>query len=155
LTNISKSAVKEKVTRVIISTFRNLLFLAPTQNIPSMFTSKLLPFVTSLQSRKFADEDLAEDLVYLSDELKKRLEGMGSWEEYVNELESGHLVWSPAHESEDFWKENGRKVGSDEGGKGVKRLVELLKANRDGVVLAVAAHDLGQFVKYGGDKAKQ
>jgi V-type H+-transporting ATPase subunit H len=120
-----------------------------------MFTSKLLPFITSLQSRKLSDEDLTEDLSYLGDELKKRLEGMGSWEEYVNELESGHLVWSPAHESEEFWKENARKLSSEEGGKGVKRLVEVLKGSRDGLALAVAAHDLGQFVKFGGDRAKQ
>ena len=35
-----------------------------------------------------------------------------------------------------------------------RRLVELLKSSRDPLVLAVAAHDLGQFIKFGGDKAK-
>jgi V-type H+-transporting ATPase subunit H len=119
-----------------------------------MFTTKLLPFITSLQSRKFSDEDIVDDLNYVAGELTSRLEGMGSWEEYANELESGHLVWSPAHESEEFWKDNGRKLGVEEGGKGVKRLVELLGGN-DGVVLAVAIHDLGMYVRYGGDKAKQ
>jgi V-type H+-transporting ATPase subunit H len=34
-------------------------------------------------------------------------------------------------------------------------LAELLKTSNNADVLAIAAHDLGQFVRYGGDKAKQ
>lgn len=91
LTNVAKSAVKEKVTRVILATLRvcpshaelesdadiqNLLVNAPAQNLPSMFTTKLLPFVTSLQSRKWSDEEIVEDVDYLKDELSNRLEGL-------------------------------------------------------------------------------
>lgn len=36
-----------------------------------------------------------------------------------------------------------------------RRLVELLKNSNDAGVLAIAAHDVGQYVRYGGDKAKQ
>lgn len=32
-----------------------------------------------------------------------------TWEEYTAELSSGHLSWSPVHESEMFWKENATK----------------------------------------------
>ncbi|WVF68216.1 hypothetical protein IAT40_002981 [Kwoniella sp. CBS 6097] len=155
LTNIAKNAVKEKVQRVVIATLRNLLFIAPSQNIPSMFMAKLLPFVISLQSRKWSDDEITEDLDYLKDELKTRLEGLSTYDEYISELESGHLVWSPAHETEDFWKENGMRIGQESDGKAVRRLVELLTTSRDPVVLAVAAHDIGQFVKYGGDKSKR
>ncbi|CAD6581082.1 MAG: H(+)-transporting V1 sector ATPase subunit H [Tremellales sp. Tagirdzhanova-0007] len=155
LMNVAKAAVKEKVTRVVIATFRNLLTVAPANNMPSMFTSKLLPFVLSLQSRKWSDDEVMEDLAYLKDELTKRLEGLSTYDEYVSELDSGHLVWSPVHESEDFWKENGIRIGQESGGKAVKRLVDLLKTAKGSVVLAVAAHDLGQYIKFGGDKAKQ
>ncbi|KAL7422849.1 H(+)-transporting V1 sector ATPase subunit H [Cryptotrichosporon argae] len=155
LTNIAKSAVKEKVIRVVIATFRNLVTLAPSANLPSMFMVKLLPFVVSLQDRKWSDEDVVEDLDFLRDELKARLDGLTTYDEYVSELESGHLVWSPAHDSEDFWKENGVRIGSEADGKVVRRLVELLKSNSSPTVLAVAAHDVGQFVKYGGDKSKK
>ena len=41
-----------------------------------MFTSKLFPFVLSLQSRKWSDDEVMEDLAYLKDELTKRLEGL-------------------------------------------------------------------------------
>jgi V-type H+-transporting ATPase subunit H len=30
----------------------------------------------------------------------------------------------------------------------LRRLIELLRSSHDSVVLAVAAHDLGQYVKY-------
>lgn len=85
-----------------------------------MFTSKLLPFVTSLQSRKWSDEEVVEDLEYLKTELSTRLENLTTYDEYVSELESGHLVWSPPHESEEFWKENGMRIGQEGGGKAVK-----------------------------------
>jgi hypothetical protein len=63
-------------------------------------------------------------------------------------------VWSPAHESEEFWKENGARIGQENAGKAVKRLVELLSSS-EVLTLAVSAHDVGQYVKHGGDKAKQ
>ncbi|WVQ85791.1 hypothetical protein IAT38_007958 [Cryptococcus sp. DSM 104549] len=155
LTNVAKSAVKEKVTRLVVATFKNLIAIAPSQNLPSMFVTKLLPFVLSLQSRKWSDEEIVEDLDYLKDELKARLDGLSTYDEYVSEIESGHLVWSPAHETEDFWKENGMRIGQENNGKVVKRLVEIISTSKDPIVLAVATHDIGQFVKWGGDKAKQ
>lgn len=155
LTNVAKAAVKEKVTRVVVATLRNLLALAPSQNLPSMFTTKLLPFVVSLQTRKWSDDEIVEDLTFLKDELMTKLDGLSTYDEYVSELESGHLVWSPAHDTEDFWKENGMRIGQEANGKAIKRLVELLSTSKDPLVLAVAAHDIGQFVKWGGDKSKQ
>ncbi|RSH85316.1 H(+)-transporting V1 sector ATPase subunit H [Saitozyma podzolica] len=155
LTNVAKAAVKEKVTRVILSTYNNLLTIAPRQNLPAFFTAKVLPLVTALSSRNWSDDDLREDLNFLKTELHNRLEGLTTYDEYISELESGHLVWSPTHESENFWKENGMRVGQEENGKAIKLLVDLLKTSKSPLVLSIAAHDIGQFIKYGGDKAKQ
>ncbi|WVQ63352.1 uncharacterized protein L199_001504 [Kwoniella botswanensis] len=155
LTNVAKGAVKEKVQRVVVATLRNLLAIAPSQNLPSMFVAKLLPFVISLQSRKWSDEEIVEDLDYLKEELKTRLDGLSTYDEYISELESGHLVWSPAHETEDFWKENGMRIGQEADGKAIRRLIELLTTSKDPLVLAVALHDIGQFIKWGGDKSKK
>ena len=33
-----------------------------------------------------------------------------TYDEYTSELASGHLSWSPVHESELFWKENATKL---------------------------------------------
>ncbi|KAK4688485.1 V-type H+-transporting ATPase subunit H, partial [Tremellales sp. Uapishka_1] len=155
LTNVAKAAVKEKVTRVIVATFRNLLTIAPSANLPSMFVVKLLPFVTSLQTRKWSDDEVTEDLTYVKDELKARLDGLSTYDEYISELESGHLVWSPAHDSDEFWKENVAQIGQENDGKAVKRLINILSTSKDPLVLAVATNDIAQYVKYGGDKAKK
>jgi V-type H+-transporting ATPase subunit H len=99
---------------------QNLLSLAPSQSLPSFFTNHTLELCESLKARKWSDEDVTEDLDYLVGELKGRLEGLTTYDEYVSELESGKLVWSPTHESEDFWRECAGRVGGDEGGKGIK-----------------------------------
>lgn len=120
-----------------------------------MFVVRLLPFVESLSERNFSDEDIVEDQNYLKEELKARLDGLTTFDEYVSELESGHLVWSPAHESDDFWRLNVSRIASESDGKLVRRLVELLNNSREPLVLAVACSDIGKFVKYGGDRAKK
>lgn len=33
-----------------------------------------------------------------------------TYDEYISELASGHLSWTPVHESDDFWKENATKL---------------------------------------------
>ncbi len=120
-----------------------------------MFVVRLLAFVDSLTERKWSDEDVVEDLQFLKDELKQRLEGLTTFDEYVSELESGHLVWSPAHESDDFWRLEVGRIQTEANGKLVRRLIELLNTSRDPVVLAVACNDVAKFVKYGGEKSKQ
>lgn len=41
-----------------------------------MFVVRLLPFVQSLNERNWSDEDIVEDLDYLKEELKTRLDGL-------------------------------------------------------------------------------
>lgn len=88
-----------------------------------------------------------------------------TYDEYNSELQSGHLSWTPVHESDMFWKENATKLndGNHQQLKYVSRvsspptsykppqcrvLVELLKNSQDPLVLAVASHDIGQYVKH-------
>ncbi|KAI5124066.1 hypothetical protein M0805_003893 [Coniferiporia weirii] len=146
LTDVAQAAVKEKVIRVIVATFRNLVSKAPSQNLPSMLVAQLLPFAKSLCGRKWTDEDIVEDIQFLRDELKANFDSLTTWEEYTAELSSGHLLWSPVHESDSFWQENADKL-CDQDYAQFKLLVRLLNDSTDPTVLAVAAHDLGQFVK--------
>lgn len=120
-----------------------------------MFVVHLLPFIESLSERKWSDDDVIEDIQAVKDDLKERLDGLTTFDEYVSELESGHLVWSPAHESDDFWRLEVGRIQTEGGGKLVRRLIELLTTSRDPVVLAVACNDVAKFVKYGGDKSKR
>jgi V-type H+-transporting ATPase subunit H len=76
LTGVAQAAVKEKVIRVIISTFRGLVTKAPAANLPAMLVVQLLPFVKNLSGRKWSDEDIVEDVQFLKDELSARFESL-------------------------------------------------------------------------------
>ncbi|CAE6424615.1 hypothetical protein ACGC1H_002574 [Rhizoctonia solani] len=147
LVGIAQGAGKEKIIRVIIATFKNLASKAPSANLPSMLVAKLLPFCKNLATRKWTDEEILEDITFLRDLLQQNFESLTTYDEYTSELASGHLSWSPVHESEAFWKENAARLDEKEFAQ-LKRLVELLKTSPDNTVLAVAAHDLGQYVKH-------
>lgn len=70
LVDVAQAAVKEKVIRVVVATFRNLITKAPTQNLPAMLVANLLPFSQNLfANRKFSDEDIVEDVKWVRDEL--------------------------------------------------------------------------------------
>ncbi|KAL1709975.1 armadillo-type protein [Schizophyllum commune] len=125
----------------------NLVSRAPTANLPAMLVSQLLPFAKNLAARKWSDEDIVEDVQYLRDELAARFQSLTTWDEYASELASGHLSWTPVHESDDFWKENAAKL-NEKDAKELKTLIKLLNDSRDALVLAVAVHDIGQYVKH-------
>ncbi|KAF8636522.1 hypothetical protein AX17_003335 [Amanita inopinata Kibby_2008] len=148
LVNVAQLAVKEKVIRVIVATFRNLVTKAPSENLPVMLVAQLLPFIKNLCTRKLSDEDTFEDAQFLRDELNARFQSLTwTYDEYTSELLSGHLSWTPVHESEDFWKENAGKL-NDKDNKQLRILIKLLNESHDPTVLAVAAHDIGQYVKH-------
>ncbi|KAF8078172.1 armadillo-type protein [Lyophyllum atratum] len=145
LINVAQEAVKEKVIRVIVATFRNLVAKAPAANLPAMLVAQLLPFVKNLSTRKWQDDDVLEDVKFLRDELNANFQILTTYDKYTSELSSGHLSWTPVHESESFWKENAARL-NDNDCEQLKTLLRLLKESSDPLVLAVAAHDVGQLV---------
>jgi len=147
LITVAQHAVKEKVIRVIVATFRNLVTKAPSANLPAMLVAQLLPYAKNLCGRKWTDEDIVEDVQYLRDELAANFESLTTYDEYTSELTSGHLSWTPVHESDDFWKENATKLNEKDFAQ-LKELLRLLNSSKDPVVLAVAVHDVGQYVKH-------
>ncbi|KAJ3501757.1 hypothetical protein NLJ89_g9198 [Agrocybe chaxingu] len=147
LMEVAQNAVKEKVIRVVVATFRNLVIRAPSANLPAMLVCQLLPFVKNLAARKWSDEDILEDVVFLKEELNTRFQSLTTYDEYTSELASGHLSWTPVHESDDFWKENAAKL-DEKDYEQLKILISVLKQSTDPTVLAVAASDIGQYVKH-------
>ncbi|KAF8163080.1 armadillo-type protein [Crassisporium funariophilum] len=147
LVQVAQNAVKEKVIRVVVATFRNLVTKAPSANLPAMLVCQLLPFAKNLAARKWSDEDILEDVQYLKEELNTRFQSLTTYDEYTSELASGHLSWTPVHESDDFWKENATKL-NEKDYEQLRTLIKLLKDSRDPTVLAVAVHDVGQYVKH-------
>jgi V-type H+-transporting ATPase subunit H len=51
---------------------------APSANLPAMLVAQLLPFVKNLCSRKFSDEDIIEDVIFLRDELHANFQSLTS-----------------------------------------------------------------------------
>ncbi|GEM07701.1 V-type H+-transporting ATPase 54 kD subunit [Rhodotorula toruloides] len=86
LLDLVKQAIKAKIVRIMVPTFRYLITKAPEQNLAAMLTVKILPWLQTLQGRKFGDEDIKEDVDFLVDELKRSFEGLTTWDEYKSEL---------------------------------------------------------------------
>jgi len=147
LIETAKAAIKEKVIRVIIATFRNLVELAIEANVGSMLVHRLLPFMEALSGRKWADEEIPNDIEIVKVTLEQSLETLSSYDAYVTELESGKLEWTPAHISEEFWKQNATRLNERDLAL-LRILAKMLATSNSPTVLAVAAHDIGQYVKY-------
>ena len=50
-----------------------------------------------LEQRKFEDEDIQEDIEYLMEKMEASVQDLSSYDEYVTEVKSGRLEWSPVH----------------------------------------------------------
>lgn len=146
--DIAKSAIKEKVVRAVVSTFLNMLTKAPAENMMPMLGNKLLNLCETLIGRKWSDTDISDDLEFMRDELGKNVQDLSTFDEYVAEVRSGQLDWSPPHLSEQFWKNNASRF-NDQDNELLKMLSRLITTSSNPIVLAVAAHDIGQYIKYG------
>ena len=125
LVEIVKSSPKEKVVRVSLCTLRNLLGIGAASN--DMVVFGLMPVLEAMQQRKFADEDIPDDVEFMYNALQVNLQSLSSWDVYKTELDSGKLEWSPCHKSENFWKDN-HKSFEAANCAGVKQLISLLSS---------------------------
>ncbi|KAG4303289.1 hypothetical protein PCANB_000525 [Pneumocystis canis] len=146
LVNLLKNVIKEKIIRVIFAIFRNLIDLAHFENLSTMLVVKLLPLTETISNKKWLDKETIEDIEFIKSSLKADLEGLATFDEYVLEIESGHLSWTPSHSSEKFWRENASKLMNNDSLL-LKKLIRLLIASKDPLVLAVATHDIGKFIQ--------
>ncbi|KAG0179240.1 H(+)-transporting V1 sector ATPase subunit H [Apophysomyces sp. BC1034] len=145
LIDIAKSAVKEKIIRVVVATFKNLIDRAPKANLSAMLVARLLPFAEHLSDRKWSDQDVVDDIEFIKTELQSNFEN--TFEVYASELETGKLEWSPPHQSDNFWRQNAARLDEDDH-KLLKVLSRLLYSTNNTTILAIACHDLGQYVKH-------
>ncbi|KAJ3203045.1 H(+)-transporting V1 sector ATPase subunit H, partial [Entophlyctis luteolus] len=83
--DIAKAAIKEKVVRVIFATVKNMLILAPQENIIPMLGNKLLNLCETLSARKWTDTEITDDLSYIKEELAKNINSLSTFDEYASE----------------------------------------------------------------------
>jgi V-type H+-transporting ATPase subunit H len=148
-TQLLRLSPKEKTSRLLASTLINLL--VPNQNtlLPTAVLARLPALLQNLQKRQFADPDLREDMDRLRELLEEYTKTKTTFDEYVGELNSGHLRWSPPHRNTVFWAENARKILDYENGALVRRLADIMKKpwDNDKAVLAIACNDIGCLVR--------
>uniref|UniRef100_A0A1B6K9Z3 V-type proton ATPase subunit H n=1 Tax=Graphocephala atropunctata TaxID=36148 RepID=A0A1B6K9Z3_9HEMI len=152
LADILSDCVKEKVTRIILAVFRNLIEKPEDSSIAkehciAMVQSKVLKQLSILEQRKFDDEDIVEDVSFLNEKLQASVQDLSSFDEYATEVKSGRLEWSPVHRSAQFWRENAPRL-NEKNYELLRILIHLLENNRDALVLSVASFDIGEYVRH-------
>merc|ERR550525_1842110 len=152
LSDVLSDAQKEKVSRIILAVFRSLIEKpeeadVKKENCISMVQCKVLKQLELLEQRKFDDEDIVDDIQFLNDKLNASVQDLSSFDEYITEVKSGRLEWSPVHRSEKFWRENAHHL-NDKNYELLKILITLLETNKDPLVLSVACFDLGEYVRH-------
>lgn len=70
-----------------------------------------------------------------------------SFDEYATEVKSGRLEWSPVHRSAQFWRENAGRL-NEKNYELLRILTHLLQNSHEALVLAVAAFDIGEYVRH-------
>lgn len=145
LIEVVKGSTKEKVVRVIVLTFRNLL---PKGTFGAQMVDLGLPIIVqSLKAQAWSDEDLLDALKQLEEGLKDNIKKLSSFDKYKQEVLLGHLDWSPVHKDPVFWREN--ITSFEENDFQILRvLITILDTSHDSRALAVACYDLSQFVQY-------
>ncbi|XP_018904009.1 V-type proton ATPase subunit H isoform X1 [Bemisia tabaci] len=152
LADILSDSVKEKVTRIILAVFRNLIEKPEEPNIAkehciAMVQSKVLKQLSILEQRKFDDEDIVEDVQFLNEKLQASVQDLSSFDEYATEVKCGRLEWSPVHRSAQFWRENAARL-NERNYELLRCLVHLLDTSKDALVLSVASFDVGEYVRH-------
>ncbi|XP_023684362.1 V-type proton ATPase subunit H isoform X1 [Paramormyrops kingsleyae] len=152
LADILQESVKEKVTRIILAVFRNLLEKSSERETCqeyalAMIQCKVLKQLENLEQQRYDDEDITDDIKFLLERLGESVQDLSSFDEYSSELKSGRLEWSPVHKSEKFWRENAVRL-NEKNYELLKILTRLLEVSEDPQVIAVAAHDVGEYVRH-------
>lgn len=146
---ILREALKEKVIRIIMQFYRNILtnHASPRKAAELMIQGKVQVAVGQLIEKNWKDEDIKEDVEHVKNVLDEMLQDMSTFDSYLAEVKSGKLEWSPLHTNPAFWRENAQKLNQND--HEVLRMIRiLLKEEQDTTTLAVCAHDVGEYVRH-------
>ncbi|XP_022906746.1 V-type proton ATPase subunit H isoform X1 [Onthophagus taurus] len=151
LADILSDSVKEKVTRIVLAVFRNLIEKPDDAQVAkehciAMVQSKVLKQLNILEQRKFDDEDVTADVEFLTEKLQASVQDLSSFDEYATEVKSGRLEWSPVHKSK-FWRENAQRL-NEKNYELLRILIHHLETSKDPLVLSVASYDIGEYVRH-------
>lgn len=152
LADILSDSAKEKVTRIILAVFRNMIEKPEDAQVAkehciAMVQCKVMKQLQILEQRRFDDEDISADLEFLIEKLQNSVHDLSSFDEYSTEIKSARLEWSPVHKSAKFWRENAQRL-NEKNYELLRILVHLLETSKDPLVLSVASYDIGEYVRH-------
>ncbi|KAB2037195.1 hypothetical protein ES319_D03G057100v1 [Gossypium barbadense] len=145
LVDVVRSSTKEKVVRVVVLTFRNLLSKGTCG--AQMVDLGLPQIIQSLKAQTWSDEDLLEALNQLEDGLKDNIKKLSSFDKYKQEVLLGHLDWSPMHKDPLFWRDN-ITCFEENDFQILRVLITIMDSSNDPRPLAVACFDISQFIQH-------
>merc|ERR1712039_1062781 len=133
----------EKVVRLTLTVLKN--FLTNKGISEEIAEEGLLDAVQNLEYEKWRDAELYEEIRDTSQLIAQKVQEISNFDRYERELQTGKLKWGFVHSSK-FWTENVNKFETNDF-RAIKQLAALLNDMRtDKTTLAVACHDLGEFV---------
>jgi V-type H+-transporting ATPase subunit H len=93
LADILSDCAKEKVTRIILAVFHNLIEKPEDPQVCkehciAMVQCKVLKQLSILEQRRFDDEDITGDVEYLTEKLQMSVQDLSSFDEYSTEIKS-------------------------------------------------------------------
>ncbi|KNC51416.1 V-type proton ATPase subunit H [Thecamonas trahens ATCC 50062] len=134
----------EKVFRMAIGVVINLVDRGQLGS--AIVEVGMVKYGKTLLAHAWKDADMIERIEALLDSLRVHEEDLSTFGQYKEEVLSGLLTWSPVHKSEAFWRININKFEWEEW-RLLRVLIQLISSSQDPLILAVAAHDLGEFVR--------
>lgn len=141
LKEILLSCRVEKVIRLSLTVLKNLL--GNKALCEEIVKEGLLEPVQALEYEKWRDAELYEEIPSVVSKINAEVKDLSSFDRYEDELKSGVLSWGYLHTSK-FWAENITKFETGEF-RAIHTLARCLESS-DPKTLAVACHDIGEFV---------
>lgn len=147
LVDMVRLAQKEKLVRVALLALRNLLSVGP-ESLEYAVVEKGLPrAVENRLLQNWDDADIPDQLEWTAEHLAAGIASLSSFDRYKREVLSGSLTRAPLHEQDTFWMENAARLVENNCAV-LRAVVKLVETSRDPTTLAMACHDLSQFVTF-------
>jgi len=139
--DVLSSCRVEKVVRLSLTVLKN--FLNHKKFTEQVVELGVLEVVQQLEYEKWRDSELYDDIRDMSSQIATKVQEMSSFDRYERELKEQKLKWGFIHSAK-FWTENVLKFEQNDF-RALKMLSALLHST-DATTVAVACHDLGEFV---------
>lgn len=145
LVDVVKGSTKEKVVRLVILIFKNLI--GKGTSAAQMIDLGLPQIIQNLKAQAWSDEDLINALDFLEEGLNDNIKRLSSFEKYKQDVLLGHLEWSPMHKDPGFWREN-IMCFEENDFQMIRVLITIMGTSEDPTALSIACYDLSQFIQF-------